>query len=179
MNISKEQSSKKQKIIVLLVLTLIVVGTLIYAYAKNNISVSDSDNQSSNEESSETSGSVPADKEKAPNTDTTPPPRDTNESKDKAIVQMTASVSISNSTVSIRGGINNTGTYTGSCYAELRGPRGEVVRKETTLLQNASTTDCKTITVEGSELGSGSWTVQLFYSSDDVEGASNEVLFEI
>ena len=112
------------------------------------------------------------------NTDT-PAPIITDESTGKKTVQMVASADISGGVLYIRGGINNSVEYDGACYAQMTGPNGESVRKDTTLLQSAATTDCKTIQVNTSELVKGSWKLVLKYSSSDVEGASSEVSFEV
>ena len=75
--------------------------------------------------------------------------------------------------------INNSVEYNGTCYAQLIGPNSESVRKDTALLQNAATTDCKTIQINTSELVNGTWKITLNYSSTDTEGASSEISIKI
>ena len=89
-----------------------------------------------------------------------------------------ATATISDGSVFIRGGINAI-VNDGSCYAQLTSAEGESIRENTILLQNPSTTDCKTIAIQTSSLSSGSWSVKLYYSSNTTEGVSNEASFEI
>lgn len=111
------------------------------------------------------------------NTDT-PPSVSTEAGEDKATVGMVVSANVSDDKVYIRGGLNSA-VVEGKCYAELSGPNGRSITKETTLLQNASTTDCKTVIIDSGELAPGRWTAVLMYSSNDIEGSSSEASFEI
>lgn len=97
----------------------------------------------------------------------------------KTVVSVVSSVSVSNGVVYIRGGINNVVDTSGTCYALLKSPSGTSIREDTTLLQNAATTDCKTIQVKTSELTPGTWSYTLNYSSTTEEGASSEGTFNI
>lgn len=120
----------------------------------------------------------PDDIDKRTNTDQPLPP-----AKDVATGKLTASVSTSNSIadeiVYIRGGIDNSVVFTGSCYAQLNGPNGQSIRKDTELLQNASTTDCRTIQIKVSDLSQGRWKYTLNYISENMEGSSSETSFDI
>jgi hypothetical protein len=118
----------------------------------------------------------PADKTEAVNTDTPATPS-TNESTGKAIAEMVASADISNGIIYIRGGINNLSVSDGSCYAQLTGPNSESIKKTTTLLQNPSSTDCKTISINSNELSKGQWRFTLNYSSNNAEGKTDVVTF--
>lgn len=179
--------SKSKKIIIIssIVVILIVASALTYIFVNRNKGEESQKNNSTSATVSESDKQQtkkieenPEYKETKTNTDT-PAPVITDESTGKKTVQMVASADISGDVLYIRGGINNSVEYSGTCYAQLTGPNGESVRKDTTLLQSAATTDCKTIQVNTSELTKGSWKLVLKYSSDDTEGASSEVSFEI
>lgn len=172
-----------------LLLSLGVLGFLAYAYINNpsrqnsntvNTSKTNTDESKQGEASGDQQETVeqnPNDKDTPPNTDQ--PATPTNDTtSDKKQVQMFASTDTSGGTVYIRGGINYPVTG-GTCYATLSGPSGETLRKDTTLLQNPASTDCKTIAVSSSELASGTWKVVLHYTSDTYEGASDEVTFSL
>ncbi len=117
------------------------------------------------------------DKTRAVNTDTAPAV--TEDQTGKQQVAMVASYDTSGDTVYIRGGINNSAVYDGECSAELTGPNGKTIHKATSLLQNAATTDCKTIQIPTSDLSSGIWKYKLVYTSATTEGSSSEGTFEI
>ena len=97
---------------------------------------------------------------------------------DKKQVQMIASVDQSNGMVYIRGGANYP-VPGGTCYAQLSGPSGQSIKKDSAVLQNPASTDCKTISIATSDLAPGKWTFTLNYTSDEYEGASVEVSFTI
>jgi cytoskeletal protein RodZ len=120
----------------------------------------------------------PQSKETPTNTDT-PVPAKIDEQSGKTIAQMEASAEVSGDTLYIRGGINNLVVTDGSCYATLTGPDGKTITKTTELLPNASTTDCKTISIKTADLMSGTWTVSLNYTSSTAQGKSNDVTFTI
>lgn len=113
----------------------------------------------------------------APNADRPPVPKDTNESQQKNVI-VTASVDKSEGTIYLRGGINYP-VKDGECYAILTGPSGQTIRKDTTLLQNPMTTDCKTIAVPLSELSPGGWSFILRYNSETYKGASDATNFAV
>lgn len=119
----------------------------------------------------------PSNKEEQVNTDVAPIVP--TEGGEKATVNMVVSANVSGDKVYIRGGLNGAVVNDGQCYATLKSSKGTSVRKDTVLLQNASTTDCKTIIVDSSELSSGKWTAALNYSSDTMKGSSDEASFEI
>lgn len=112
------------------------------------------------------------------NTDRPTPPA-LDEKTNIQTVQMSSSVDIADGIVYIRGGIDNSVEYDGVCFASLSGPNSQTLRKETTLLQNASTTDCKTIKIPVTELNSGDWTYTLNYNSTNATGVSPSHAFEI
>lgn len=119
----------------------------------------------------------PSSKDQPTSTDKpTEPAKGTETSKQQ--VQMTASTNTSGGIVYIRGGVNYP-VSDGSCYALLVGPSDRTIRKDTTILQNPASTDCKTISIPASELSPGKWTFTLYYESGDYEGKSNEVSFSI
>ena len=112
------------------------------------------------------------------NTDQPLPPTSSSETG-RLTVSMSTSSTIADGIVYIRGGIDNSVVFNGNCYALLIGPNGQLIRKDTELLQNASTTDCKTIQINISELSKGSWKYSLNYSSENEEGSSGESSFDI
>ena len=187
MKVKNKKNNKKRVIISSIVVVILVAASASVYYFMNKNS-EDNDLQKNNATTAKKSESDeqqakeleenPEYKETKTNTDT-PAPITTDESTGKKTVQMVASANVSSGILYIRGGINNSVEYNGTCYAQLTGPNGESVRKDTTLLQSAATTDCKTIQVNTSELTKGSWKLVLKYSSDDTEGTSSEVSFEI
>lgn len=164
----------------LLVLAL-AVGSFFYLSAKE-------DEQPTNEAVPERSGSDdmqledlskdPENKERAPNSDSPPPPDSSAEPR-ATTVQMVSSATVTDRTLHIRGGINTKVADDGTCYAELTGPDGSTQRINTTLLQNPHTTDCETISVDITDYKAGKWSVKLRYASPNYEGASNGTTFDI
>ena len=181
MKIKKQKTMTKKKIIVAsLLFAALLVAALAYFFYSQRTQNNDTSHQpaASDKLQAKDLAKKPENKQSSPNTDTPQPPT-TSEQKDKAAVQMTASADISGDMVYIRGGINNAVVSDGSCYAQLNGSNGESIRKDTTLLQNPSTTDCKTISLNSSDLGKGVWSVKLYYSSNTMEGTSSVATFEI
>lgn len=185
----KIQKRKKTKIIIpiaVLASVLIIAGAvLLYFYLNRGNSEATQTNQDntskpiheSDKKQSQDLRDNPDNKQQAPNTDQPSTPI-VDDKTGKQSVQMTASSDQSNNTVFIRGGANYP-VAGGSCYALLSGPSGQSIRKDTTVLQNPASTDCKTISVPVSELSTGEWTFTLNYTSDSYEGISNEVSFTI
>lgn len=179
------KSRSKTKKILLILTAVVVIGAaafLIYLYAYRNKSTSStSDTQTTalntDNQQSKNLQSNPDTKTQAPNADQPAPPI-TSSTSSKKQVEMTASTDSSNGTVYIRGGVNYP-VVGGSCYAELTGPSGQSVRKDTTVLQNPASTDCKTIVITTNSLASGKWSFILHYTSDNYEGASDEVSFSV
>lgn len=104
-------------------------------------------------------------------TDKNPPL--TNSGQEKQKIQMTASVRLDDTTLYIRGGMNNLVSTDGRCYASITTEDNSRSEFETTILRNASTTDCKTILIPREKLSKGLLTIKLHYSSNLVEGESN------
>lgn len=172
----------KPVLIITAVLLIGLVAFLVYAlvlkpHNNKTTDTTKSDTNSSNQQQQENPVGNPEDKTKAPNTDTPSEPTTAPESDTKQ-VQMVASVDQSNGTVFIRGGVNYPVTG-GSCYAQLTGPSGQSVRKDSVVLSNPSSADCKTIIIPESELASGEWTFTLNYTSDEYEGVSDEASFTV
>ena len=157
----KNKKNNKKRVIISSIVVVILVAASASAYYFMNKNSEDNDlkknsattakKSESDEQQAKELEENPEYKETKTNTDT-PAPITTNESTGKKTVQMVASANISSGILYIRGGINNSVEYSGTCYAQLTGPNGESVRKDTTLLQSAATTDCKTIQVNTSEL---------------------------
>lgn len=182
MKIKRRQKINKPLVAVISILALGLVGFLTYSLIYKPLTDKPAETTSTNETStdkqqSENLKTNPENKEKAPNTDHPTDPVVTNGS-DKKQVQMIASVDRSGGSIYIRGGVNYP-VSGGSCYAQLSGPSGQSVRKNSTVLSNPASTDCKTIEIPSSELAPGKWTFKLNYTSNEYEGVSDEIPFSI
>lgn len=180
MKIQKRKTPSK-KLVIISILSLVIIAGGVAAYFLSTRQ-QDKTSKSAGPAASDTKQAEelaknPDNKETQVNTDVVPTP-ETNEGQ-KSTVSMVASANVSGDKLYIRGGLNGVVVDDGQCYATIKSSTGASLRKDTTLLQNASTTDCKTIIVNVSELNPGSWTVTLTYSSDTMEGTSNEASFEI
>ncbi len=167
-------------IVAILLLGLVAASAYAFVLKPQNDTSTDtakSENKSSDEQQPETIETTPEDKVTTPNTDTPSTPT-TNSGSTKQQVQMVASVDQSNGSVYIRGGVNYP-VSGGSCFAQLSGPSNKSIRKESSVLPNPASTDCKTIIIPASELSSGKWTFTLNYTSDEYEGVSSEVSFTL
>lgn len=184
-----QKSNKNKKIIVaLLILLVLFLSAGLFFFIKHsenqNISNKNADTSttskpersSSDEDQAANLKDNSENKENNPNTDTPIPDQAPNPSSGKRVVQVIASSDSSNGHVYIRGGVGQL-VSDGECYAKLTGPNGETLMKDTTLLQNSSTTDCKTIDITPGELSAGRWSYQLVYNSDVAEGKSSEGTF--
>lgn len=184
MKINKQNSSsRKKKIVIAILVVALLASAAVAAYyaTRSNPGSVDTVQQlpsESDKDQAEQLSKSPEGKENTPNTDTPEPPK-VDEQTGKATAQMSTSATVSGDMVYIRGGIDNAVVSDGNCYAQLSGPNGESIRKDTTLLQNPSTTDCKTIAIEASSLSKGSWVTKLYYSSNTMEGVSDEASFEV
>lgn len=194
MKINKSSNNKKI-IILVIVCFLFIVGTLAFVYLSSRDTHRE-DNQSSNKSSSSknsqskssdpskdttdqvSSSESDTEAKKVPQNTDQPEPAPVDKETGKKQLQVVTSHNINADNLYIRGGIN-TIAYDGACYASLTGPAGQVIKKETTLLQNASTTDCKTIAIPLSELSEGDWKYSLNYISTNAEGSSGEQVAEI
>lgn len=182
MKIQKNKFASKNIIILVPLLGLLLIaGGVFAAYLLNNTQDDSSDvvgkpGESDKRQAKELA-SNPDNKATQVNTDT-PPSVSTEAGEDKATIGMVVSANVSDGKVYIRGGLNSA-IVDGRCYAKVSGPNGKLITKETTLLQNASTTDCKTVIIDSSELTPGKWVAVLSYSSNDIEGSSSEASFEI
>lgn len=182
----QEQTKTKKIVLVIGLLALMLIGVVLaYIYfSTNNLSSKpdESNNTPSNisdtdREQSKDLQNNPEKKNEAPNTDHPAQPAVSSESGKKQ-VQMVASTDQSGDTVFIRGGVNYP-VVGGSCYAQLAGPSGQSIRKDSTILQNPASADCKTIPISNNDLAPGKWTFMLHYTSDDYEGVSDEVSFTL
>lgn len=188
MKIKKSKNTNKKIIIAIVIIALIALPIGYFIWKNHQSQNSESDTKQDNaiidkqtksdKEQLKNLEDNPSSKNQAPNTDQ-PAPITTNQETGKKQVQMMSSHDIDTTTVYIRGGINNSVEYDGTCAAELTGPNGEKLQKPTTLLQNAATTDCKTISINKNELVKGTWKYKLTYSSNTTGGQSNENTFEI
>lgn len=187
MQIKRNKASKKRILIIIIVALVVALGgAAAFAYVRmksptDQTKSTEQVEKQGNSDKQQTAAlqNDPSGKEKNSNSDKPAAPT-TNEASSKKQVQMTASTDASSGTVFIRGGVNYPVTN-GTCYALLSGPSGQSIRKDTTLLPNPASTDCKTISIPNSELSPGKWTFTLHYISvsDDYEGISSEVSFSV
>lgn len=175
--------SKKVPIVILVTVLVLGLGVCtVYAascgvFTSKTSSGDSAGKAESDKEQSENIENNPENKNSSPNTDQPAhPTEDSNTHKNT--VQVVASVDVTDA-VYIRGGANYPITEEGTCYALLSGPTGQSIRKDTVILQNPASTDCRTITIRLDELSSGNWSATLHYSSANYEGSSNAVAFTI
>lgn len=181
MQIQKHKKSRKRFIVITLLVIILVIGLcfslFIYPYYKTKSNETYNPSHESDEAQAKNLHENPDTKQHTPNTDTpAEPPSTTGTSKQQ--VQVTASENITNGILFIRGGINYP-MNEGNCYALLSNPIGQVIRKETSLLQNPSSTDCKTISIPISELSPGQWSIILHYTSKNYEGSSDAITISL
>lgn len=181
------KNSKKRIVLLAIVVFAVIAGILVFAVLPQLAVKTDGSNdnleitkksESPNKDEPDTTSQEPTDKKQTSNTDQPIPPVQ-NEKTKKMQVQMVSSHNINPDIIYIRGGINNSVEYSGTCSVILNGPDGQVIEKNTTLLQNSATTDCKTISISTSELLPGLWRYKLIYSSATTEGSSDEKSFSI
>lgn len=169
-----KQKNKRKYIIIATLLVLLLAG----AATANFLYTRDSDKPNSKAQSDIDQASnlakEPENKSLSPNSDQPLAPTGTDTSTKKSI-QMVASANVTNETLYIRGGLNYPEPEQGTCYAELSGPTGRTIRKDTEILQNPASADCKTVSIPVSELTPGTWKSTLKYTSANYEGTSNEV----
>lgn len=181
MKIKRRDKINKPTKIAMLILAVGLLAFITYwfAYGINNNSTNNASDQkaSSDQEQHSNLEDNPDTKSIAPNADKPAAPTSSSKSNKKQ-VQMTASADKSDGTVFIRGGANYP-VLGGSCYALLSGPSGQSIRKDSTVLSNPASTDCKTISIPMAELASGKWSFTLNYTSENYEGTSNEVTFNV
>jgi hypothetical protein len=179
---NKRATTTNKKVALIVAAVLVIFGALGFflytTWAQTNRGATTESSEDSTRGLEESVGTNPDDKQTPPNTDS-PDPIQQSDSNKRANVQMIISVTVSGDVIYIRGGINASGISNGTCYALITNTDGVTVQKNTELLQNPSTTDCETITVNKRELGAGTWKVTLHYTSDYIKGVSNEVSVEI
>lgn len=173
-------NTKKLLIPLLIVLGVVLIGGSVGAYylLGNSSNTTSSETTPTPNSTTDQSPQKPEDKEGQPNTDTTPSTPQPDQSGIRS-VSMVASADISGDMVYIRGGINASDISSGTCFAELKGPNNSVIKKDTSLLTNSTTTDCKTVVVSKSELSKGTWTITLNYLNEDVKGTSSAISITI
>lgn len=182
MKINKRKRKKSKSIVIAIVATiasgtLLLICLLLIYRPPTNTPNSKSTSDSTPQQRQESTDNNLDSKHEAPNSDSAPDPVPSNSSNKKQ-VQVTATVDVSDDVVFIRGGVNYP-VSDGSCYAELQGPSSQLVRKDTALLPNPATSDCRTIQIPVSELAKGGWVFVLYYASDNYEGASSAIRFTL
>ena len=187
MKINRDQKSKKPLLILACILLLILSVTLAYMYisrqpdgTSNNTVTTETKSLDSTKKSDaeqvQNPQNNPSTKQQTSNTDSPTPPPASGIKKQQ--IPIVVSTNIASGSVYIRGGINFRDAD-GSCFAMLSGPSGQSIRKDTVTLQNPASTDCKTISIPSSELSARDWSVKLYYSSNNYEGASDAVKFSL
>lgn len=176
-------TKKKALVSVLMCVVLAASGYAIYHFLSNknqDITTVNNSGQSEKSDSTTESSQQKTNTEvKKESTNSDPQAQTTvNKETNKTIVSVVTSVNVTDGLVYIRGGINNA-ISGGNCYALLKNSSGVSIKKESDLLPNPGTTDCKTIVIPVSDLSSGSWTYTLNYSSSTHEGVSSENSFQI
>lgn len=176
------KNTKKVPIIISVIVVVGILAFLAYLFIfkphTDGGANSTTTTKSSDQQQSENLTENPDTKTTNTNTDTPAEPT-TKPGSNKKQVEMVTSTDQSAGFVYIRGGINYP-VSGGSCYALLTGPSGQSIRKESTVLPNPASSDCKTISISiGSDLASGRWTYTLHYTSDEYEGVSSETSFDI
>ncbi|MFZ2545279.1 MAG: hypothetical protein WAW80_04845 [Candidatus Saccharimonadales bacterium] len=180
---------KTRNTILITAIALLLVGGVSLAayvfYTNQEKDVVSSKSQSSSQrapsdiQQAEDLAKNPDNKNLSPNSDKPITPPTSPEASGKKNVPLIASTNTSGSTIYIRGGLSYPIVEEGSCYVMLKGPSGASNRKDTEILQNPASTDCKTVSIPISELSNGLWKAALHYSSANYEGTSNEVEFTI
>lgn len=116
--------------------------------------------------------SDPSKKQQATQTDTPPAPtvdKSTNLQQVNVILTNTGE---SNGMVSASGFVSNVVESSGTCtYVFTNGQKS--IEKTSTTLPNSTSTTCKTVQFNASELSAGTWKVQLKYASPTSAGTSN------
>lgn len=180
MKIKKQEKSRKKIVLPVVALLLVsIVATIVFLAQKDHTNKTPTTQSTTPQQTKtpEPTRVTPEDKKSAPNTDsqtTLPKENSTNSS-----IALTVSSNISGNSLYIRGGIDGSIVTEGQCYALLSGPNGESIRKDTVLLQNPSTTDCKTIVIDTGSLKPGKWKITLHYELNSTRGVSNETTIEI
>lgn len=182
----KSKSKSKRIILIVTVTCLFAVGIIfVVSQSINTDNIIKTDHSNTNmssktttQDSAENTSNQLEAKKTPTNTDQPVTPTDQPGST-KQQVPLVVSVDVDSNTVDIRGGVNYPVPLNGRCYANLSHESGKNIQRDTSLLQNPGSTDCKTITLPLNELTAGSWVATLHYASDNFEGVSNEVAFTI
>lgn len=179
------------KLIITASLFVLLTGSVATALFLNEgseeeVVTQDKDNRSTESESitpqdsQSTPSTKPIDKEDTAASSDTPTETTVDEDGDgRDIVHMVSSVDSSRGVVYLRGGINTPDLTDGRCFAELVGPDGQALIKDTDLLPNPISTDCRTISINESELSPGQWSYVLKFESNSLKGQTNEVTFNL
>jgi len=181
MKLPKNKKTKKIPFALILSALLLVVasvGTYAYIQSKNDTPKTSESSPAPDLGQSQNLKDNPNDKQQPQNTDKPPEPEAVNGDATKQRVKMEASSDKSNDTLFIRGGINYP-VSGGRCFATLTGPSGQIITKNTELLQGPASTDCQTISISISELIPGNWSFKLQYESDKYTGTSANGTFSI
>jgi hypothetical protein len=180
-----KSKSKNKRVIILLTIIVLLIGSSAAIFAISRSTTKQTTQESSQRDTSprrqtpdQPSKDNSENKSQSPYSDKPIDPNTEDSSSTKKRVNLVASVDKSDDIIFIRGGFNYPITE-GSCYAQLSGPTGQSIRKDTTLLQNPGSTDCKTISIPFNELATGNWKFTLYYTSNNYEGASGEISFTI
>lgn len=178
MHIEHKKSHKKAIIVSIVLLVIIIAGAVAgYRYMhrndiKRNSSGISTEQTPQDKKLEQNLNSDPSKKQQATQTDQPTAPtvdKTTNLQQVNVILTNTGET---NGMVSASGFVSNVVEANGTCnYVFTNGSRS--VTKTSTTLTNASSTTCKTVQFSATELGAGTWSVQLKYNSPTSAGSSN------
>lgn len=174
--------NKKIKISILLILALIVLG-LLFVYVKPHKNTPTSSGSEDSPTGINYSPSTPEEKQASDDSKTRNLQRDsqptTPAGAKRSVTAVLASVYINQNgqieAHGFTGGIIEDG---GTCIFTFSSGN-KTVTKKTVGFKDASTSQCTPLHIASSELGSGSWSVTLNYSSSAAQGTSNTQILSI
>lgn len=180
--------AKKRKItlIVVLALTIVLGIFVVYFFLKNQNSHSTSDSADFINKINLERSQAEKDQESALNKD--PEKKTQNDQNDKpdqpstdtitnklAVNVVLTNVGVSDGIVSASGFVTNIVESGGVCTFVFT-KDGQQVTKTSETTQNPTSTTCKTVKFNSSELSSGKWTVGLTYNSNQATGSASNLM---
>lgn len=180
-NINKNKRNKTKNIAIISLSILFVLGATFAVYAfihrnddeiKRDASGTSIERTPQDKALEENLENNPSDKTDSSQTDTPQAPSVEEGTNLQKVNVVLTNVGETNGTVSASGFVSNAVEVDGKCtYVFTKGQ--EVYKKESTTLTNANSTTCKTVNFPSSELSSGTWKVDIEYSSAASAGKSN------
>jgi hypothetical protein len=180
MHINSRNNSKKVVIIVVAIaIILAVIGAAGYFYLhrndikrdENGVSIEQTPQDKKQEQDLKDD---PTKKQQPTQTDRPTEPTVDQKSQLQQVNVVLTNTGVTNGTVSASGFVSNVIESNGTCkYIFTNGQK--TVEKTSTTLTNPTSTTCKTVEFNSSELGTGTWKVKINYSSSASTGVSNEL----